>query len=68
MMMTDLQWLARDIGREIAKYCNENDINFFYQIFFQLVALFLLGLMVYVYEECCKTNKKDDKRRNIIHN
>jgi len=60
-MMSDLQWLARDIGREIANYCNENNINFFYQIIFQLVALFLLGLMVMIYEECCK---KKDRNKN----
>ncbi len=64
--MSDLQWLARDIGREIANYCNQNNINFFYQIIIQLTALFLLGLMVMTYEECCK--KKDINLKSNNHN
>ncbi len=66
LMVTDLQLLARDIGREIANYCNQNNINFFYQIIIQLIALFLLGLMVMIYEECCK--KKDIKSKSNNNN
>lgn len=65
-MMSDLQWFARDIGREIANYCNQNNINFFYQIIIQIIALFLLGLMVMIYEECCK--KKDIKFKTNNNN
>ena len=63
-MMTDLQFLSREIGLEIANYCKRNDINFFYQIIIQLIALFLLGIIVYIYEECCKRKEIKLKLNN----